>query len=818
MPPQSLAQSITAVGLMPEPGMQVPLSQPYTPAHLKGMVIDVRNPFKYDFIIHRGQVVLSQERKTAEYTKLIKYFLTALAIPDTDQWVNLSPYEQTRMIPDNFGLTEMGRDFLAQDYLLKQISATLANPDTELGKNFWHGVYARAYEKFGTTDVPSVDVISKVWVMPDHATIYEKNDTVYVLDMHLKVMSDRDYLAMKENGITEEDGLSAISNAMIREVIVPAVEKEVNEGKSFAPVRQVYSSMILATWYKRALKESVLNKIYGDRSRVKGVMQDDPADNVKIWERYVQAFHQGVLNMVREDMDQNSHKILPHKYFSGGMRNTSEIFNKPANIERVQSLSGEDSSKLDRAAVTLAPENVLLQSESVGVFHYNHRKTQHSSEFSWLLFDAAIRKFLAGAKVNVSHLPLNAVVLNQDGAIEKRKKEEKTLRALESVAVERGVEWVEMLAEMIGEMKSASLEQIKDPGRGFILKESLGSQAFRSDKEVDRIWTLLKSSKHVSEIAPGLVRLNVDPNRLVPLIESAVKQIANETSSQAARTWKSDVYLMLGFPVKGVSALERKKRKRVVEVFERQQYYYVASSELNDRGYQELYDKLVRRMQGIETSGGEMHSRLAKEQFKLFNAVDELNNKMQTSSYQMFRRNVKRNATAIAYHELMDFLHYKVMPWFEFYAGSSEDARELKGNLQRAGFLMIKEENKRNSADLCVLQLEYNRNAIVQEVANVLDARLLKEFNERRGVAQVALPEGVSDSAAVNHRLQDLNNGGIDFGEANLNMMIKRDGSGVPLPVSEQNFENIQIDGLIPQILSISPAGDMPIFQGVRIK
>jgi hypothetical protein len=48
--------------------------------------------------------------------------------------------------------------------------------------------------------------------------------------------------------------------------------------------------------------------------------------------------------------------------------------------------------------------------------------------------------------------------------------------------------------------------------------------------------------------------------------------------------------------------------------------------------------------------------------------------------------------------------------------------------------------------------------------------------------------------------------GGIDFNAANLNMQIKRDGNGVALPVSQQNLENIRIDGLIPIILDIKPA------------
>ncbi len=48
--------------------------------------------------------------------------------------------------------------------------------------------------------------------------------------------------------------------------------------------------------------------------------------------------------------------------------------------------------------------------------------------------------------------------------------------------------------------------------------------------------------------------------------------------------------------------------------------------------------------------------------------------------------------------------------------------------------------------------------------------------------------------------------GGIDFNSANLNLQIKRDGHGVPLPISQQDLANIHINGLVPVILDIRPA------------
>ncbi len=148
------AQVVDPMPRMPAPGVMVHLSPEFTPAYLKGIVIHPENALKFDFIIYKGDRPLSDSQKREEYTKLTKYFLASLAIPDDDQWVNLSPYEKDRIIKDDFGKTEMGRDLLAQDYLLKQITASLIYPEDNLGKKFWDKVYTQAQKQYGTTNIP----------------------------------------------------------------------------------------------------------------------------------------------------------------------------------------------------------------------------------------------------------------------------------------------------------------------------------------------------------------------------------------------------------------------------------------------------------------------------------------------------------------------------------------------------------------------------------------------------------------------------------------------------------------------------------------
>ncbi len=324
--PPAFAQEMP---VLPVPGVMVSLSPAFTPASIKAITINPDNALAFDFLIDQGDLPLSPDAKKEEYQKLAKYFLASLAIPEEDLWVNLSPYEKQRIIPEAFGKTEMGRDLLAMDYVLKQITASLIYPEEGLGKEFWDKVYRQAYEQFGTTQVP-VNTFNKVWITPDVAEVYEKGNTVFLIKSHLKVMLEEDYLSMTKNlsvkggaqgadqAVAGAGDINKLGNQIVREVILPAIEKEVNEGKNFATLRQLNDALILATWYKKALKDSLLGKVYANRGKVKGVDQPDVKANEEIYQQYLKAFKKGVFNFIKEDTDRYTQEVIPRKYFSGG--------------------------------------------------------------------------------------------------------------------------------------------------------------------------------------------------------------------------------------------------------------------------------------------------------------------------------------------------------------------------------------------------------------------------------------------------------------------------------------------------------------------
>jgi len=304
---------------LPAPGVMVRLSPPVDPAILKGLKVHPDNPLRFDFILNQGDARLSSGQIKDQSVKLIKYFLAGLTTPEKDLWVNLSPYEKDRVIPNSFGLTEMGRDILAEDYMLKQITASLIYPEDAVGKKFWQRIYAQAAKKYGTTDIP-VNTFNKVWIVPQTAVVYEnaQTGTAYVVESKLKVMLEQDYLSMSKHQGSAANA-SALGSQVVREIVLPQLTIEVNENKNFAKLRQVYNSLILATWYKKKIKDSILAQVYEDKNKTAGVNIDDPKEKERIYQRYLQAFKKGVYNYIKEDTDPVTREMIPRKYFSGGV-------------------------------------------------------------------------------------------------------------------------------------------------------------------------------------------------------------------------------------------------------------------------------------------------------------------------------------------------------------------------------------------------------------------------------------------------------------------------------------------------------------------
>ncbi len=449
------AQSV----LLPEPAKMITLSDAFKPCLLRGIKLDSADPFRFNFVVDAGSSGLEGEAFEDETERLVKYFLAALTTPEKDLWVNLSPYENNRIVEENFGRTEMGRDLLALDYVLKQLTSSLMYPDSALGKKFWDEIYRRTYEQFGTTDIP-LDTFNKVWIVPEHALVYEnsgeadKTMSAYIDNAKLKVMLEADYLATEKNltptrghGAPQQDqewgsvspstlpsdfALNAkapqgnptapneIAQNVIRSVILPVLEQEINEGKHFAELRQIYHSLLLSVWFKKKwqnarmrelpdgrMKGNPLAMVFMDQQKTDGVETLDPKGEISgIYSRYVEAFEKGVYNLIREDRDIYTDEPIPRKYFSGGANLADAA--ATTDFEQAPSDYAADSTGARNVTIDLTPSGKIqkpaevsfsMQVDQKGNARSND-KIYDSQALSTVIYDALVdRKRLLSAEL-----------------------------------------------------------------------------------------------------------------------------------------------------------------------------------------------------------------------------------------------------------------------------------------------------------------------------------------------------------------------------------------------------------------------------------
>ena len=334
-PHSSFAQNLQ----LPPANQFINLSPAYSFPILKGLKFDPANPLKMEFIIDTADKKdISQE----EAAMLIKYFLAGLTIAEGDIWVNLSPYEQNRIIPETLSQTDLGKDLLSQDYLLKQLMASLTYPESDSGKDFWSKTYAEVLKIAQTTNLP-VNTFNKVWIVPEEAEVYENANTGFITRATLKVMLEEDYLALKnrledikkekkamDNVLIEK--INQASSGVMKETVLPKITQEINSGKNFAQLRQIYHSLILGMWFKKKFKDS-LYQYYIDQGKIKGIDLEDKTVKEKIYQQYVQAFKSGLYNYIRADYDPPSRKNIKRRYYSGGFSLQTENGSFPLKVK-----------------------------------------------------------------------------------------------------------------------------------------------------------------------------------------------------------------------------------------------------------------------------------------------------------------------------------------------------------------------------------------------------------------------------------------------------------------------------------------------------
>ena len=270
---------------LPAPTQMVNLSEEYSMPMLKGIQLDLENPLNIQFIVDTGS---KKDISSKDAQRLVDYFLAALTTPSEDLWVNLSPYEKDRIVPANLGQTEMGKDLLAQDYILKQLYSSLTHPDTPRGKTYWEGNRGKGIG----------DSLGKIWIKPGEIQIQEQNGLALITKATFDVET--------------EDGVDSL--------LTPEVLEDINHGKNFTKLRQVYHSLILGLWFKKKYQQSFWSE-YVNQNKINGIEIEDKETKNKIWSLYCEAFKKGVYNIVRKDEEISQRR----NYFCGGVEISSAI-------------------------------------------------------------------------------------------------------------------------------------------------------------------------------------------------------------------------------------------------------------------------------------------------------------------------------------------------------------------------------------------------------------------------------------------------------------------------------------------------------------
>jgi hypothetical protein len=348
------------------------------PPYIKALLIPKNQSSDLNFIMYSGNTNM----KTGFETELIDYFQSALVTNEKHYWVNLSAYEADRMLPQELSGTKLGRGLLEQDCVLKRLTASLMHPDTPTGREYWDAVYSEARRIFGTSKMP-FNSFQKVWLVPKDAQVYEidgdtfKGEPLFGItpgtlgaiagELSLDVKCESDLIARSHATALVDDLTNYdFTIDLFREIILPRIVEEVNEGEYFMKIRQIYNAIVLASWAKNnspnfkqlshifncgdtknskftiksiSKEENPLkvlaekkNCIANELSITDHLFPNDPAfkvpENVEFFNQYIRLFKDGIFRCARNEAGDRKDEHIIRVYFSGAIdfRNLKDVF------------------------------------------------------------------------------------------------------------------------------------------------------------------------------------------------------------------------------------------------------------------------------------------------------------------------------------------------------------------------------------------------------------------------------------------------------------------------------------------------------------
>jgi signal transduction histidine kinase len=298
----------------------VPVADKFRPVHLRSISLDPATN-NFNLFLDKGDArPLQKPQLEAAAQKLLEYFKIGLTLPNSMFWVNLRPDSPRDVIDPYVERTDLGKVMLEADLQLKKDMARFTAPNTPEGKAYWDKLYQKAEALYGGQDM-EIPTVTRPWIVPGEIIIGESKDGAYVYKATLNVMLEQDYLRDTTFYSFDDDRvrqLNDYSSQILRELIIPKLTREVNASRSYAGLRQVFYSLILAQWFKQ--KFSGREGEYASRIDTKdlaGLTSTAKWSKDTYYQAYKKSFSQGEYN--RQESVYGAGETI-RSYFSGGIQ------------------------------------------------------------------------------------------------------------------------------------------------------------------------------------------------------------------------------------------------------------------------------------------------------------------------------------------------------------------------------------------------------------------------------------------------------------------------------------------------------------------
>ncbi len=300
------------------------------PPLVGGISFPLNNPLQIGFsLLTDASKEIPTEKEQAELqVRLGRYLNTFLVLSGEYINVTLTPMDEYCGLPKLLRNTELGRDMLSQDVVLKHYVASQLHPSTAHGKAFWDEVDNLVVGH------QAIESCFRVWILPDNAGVREKTEDIYghvtLEKLGLKVMCEADYdtlqqfRQLKEKNPTFSRSINRDQKIVeiFKRLIIPIIQQEVSTGPRFGLLRQILSILIIAKWIMESKLGEALKKagFLGSNSPERYGLNTVNDDVLFFLKRlYMQLFGNGIWQYSRTRFDIETSTIEKRLYVAGGI-------------------------------------------------------------------------------------------------------------------------------------------------------------------------------------------------------------------------------------------------------------------------------------------------------------------------------------------------------------------------------------------------------------------------------------------------------------------------------------------------------------------